>query len=800
MPHQLHAHGYWTPALSALLFKRNAEFRRDPHSEACKAATRAFRQQHRQASRQFMARRRNLLHTNLLTDKRAYFKCCNVIFGRSRLLPATIKFGERFVSKDSEIAASFAQQFYTLDKPPVLSAADLEFVTHYAKSHEDFEALLPGVIECALSAVKSGTCAGDDGLLPEHWKLAPRQLLVPLLVANFNYMIQSGNIDESFRCGRVTPVLKSRKSAQCATSYRPITVISSKAHLFEHALLSVLESSWINPLKLMPLQQAAFCRFRSGLEHLFSLTQLVDRSFREKRDVIGIFFDIKAAYDSVDIDLLFVQLARLGMPRHIWSLLRSWYQRSFVYVRVRGARSEQQQILRGVFQGGVLSPSLYALFLRNLSTELAFVQIAGYPSHFLFADDLATLTLDAATAQRIVDVCVRFGDRHHFRWSETKTEAVVFHSKKLHRPAIDCNLLMYDRPIKFSDSFCYLGVPLRSDLSMSDTVNDRMRKARFSANAIRVMQHRNSLTMPVLSQLISQRFLSSLTYASPIWTTTQLSAMDSLLWRTGRQLLGVHASAPAAFVQCELGWLSVTAHTHIALLSFCQKLLNLPVENVARMLFVDRLDVMLDEPARIPADRFFSTLFSITRRYKLRLETLRQPDSEAFAKWRTTCREHAGLFEFDQCRIALQKKRSLDCYYPLVAPQTKLHLQPYLMKFLNVELRRSVAQVRSGWFADLAAGRVANATRDRRLCSGCLLPVPSAFHYLSCPAFADVLADWLTEFLMRLSPAAFVAALNPRLLAAACFGNTTDTKFMLFAAILSQRVLTRWRLLSTMPL
>ena len=85
-------------------------------------------------------------------------------------------------------------------------------------------------------------------------------------------------------------------------------------------------------------------------------------------------------------------------------VLMNWYSHCYAFVRWHGALSNCFEILAGVRQGGVISPSLFALYVDELIVKL---QSAGLGCIFhgvytrlgcvMCADDLALLAYSIST-------------------------------------------------------------------------------------------------------------------------------------------------------------------------------------------------------------------------------------------------------------------------------------------------------------------------------------------------------------------------------------------------------------------
>ena len=96
------------------------------------------------------------------------------------------------------------------------------------------------LIENLVKQLKSNKAAGADGLVAEHLLNSHPSLIVHLKLL-FHMMITHCYVPNDFGLGIITPVPKENISSKqsCIDNYRPVTICSVLAKLFESLLVSL---------------------------------------------------------------------------------------------------------------------------------------------------------------------------------------------------------------------------------------------------------------------------------------------------------------------------------------------------------------------------------------------------------------------------------------------------------------------------------------------------------------------------------------------------------------------------------
>ena len=122
---------------------------------------------------------------------------------------------------------------------------------------------------------------------------------------------------------------------------------------------------------ILCIDQAGFRRDREVLDHMYTLTETLNRRARMPKyaeDTHLMFIDLQKAYDKVDRRLLLAKLKFYGVEGQMLGLLSSYYEGDRICIKdgTDGQTTRAAPITCGVKQGCPLSPILFNLFLNDL--------------------------------------------------------------------------------------------------------------------------------------------------------------------------------------------------------------------------------------------------------------------------------------------------------------------------------------------------------------------------------------------------------------------------------------------------
>uniref|UniRef100_A0A7I4YIY3 Reverse transcriptase domain-containing protein n=1 Tax=Haemonchus contortus TaxID=6289 RepID=A0A7I4YIY3_HAECO len=383
--------------------------------------------------------------------------------------------------------------------------------THHLRQDEYIApSVLPSEIRHAIKSMKNCTAPGPDRIKPEHLKSIP-QVIIKTLARLFTRYLSECKVPTSWKTSK-TVLLYKKGDPDDIGNCRPICLLSVIYTLFTRVILNrigrILDEG-------QPCEQAGFRKGFSTIDHIHTLTRLIEVSREYKMPLCLTFIDLKKAFDTVETEAVIEALGNQGVPTQYIRMLRELYD-NFT-TRISPFYKEVIiNVKRGVRQGDTISPKLFSAALENIMRHLEWedlgVKVDGrYLHHLRFADDIVLITPNIEQAERMLaefdNACGKIG----LRLNLTKT---MFMKNGL---VPDAPFTLNGKNISECSSYVYLG---REVNMMNDLASELCRRKRAAWEAFKNIEGvvKKTKNIRLRAHLFDTAVLPALTYASETWT------------------------------------------------------------------------------------------------------------------------------------------------------------------------------------------------------------------------------------------------------------------------------------------
>ena len=341
-----------------------------------------------------------------------------------------------------------------------------------------------------LSETKRHSAAGEDYISYDLMKQCSddtKQVFCNII----NECISQNVFPRCWKEAKVVMLPKPGRDKNFACNYRPISLLSALGKMYERYIYAYLmkelkEKNFISP------RQAGFTKGRNSQEHLFCLSQDISNGFKERKCTLGLFLDVKAAFDAVWKNGLKHKIKKIGLSNQIKNLLYAYLDNRTLRVCVNGSWSEVVELRAGTPQGGVLSPILYLIYVNDLTENLDLLSSSASQ----YADDtgLWVTRSSVATAksdlQREMSKVEQWCRKWQVTLNPTKSKLVLFSKCPRHKKEVEddgLSIQIFGESVESVAEAEYLGVVFDSRLTWEPQTKKILSKSYKSLNLLRLI-------------------------------------------------------------------------------------------------------------------------------------------------------------------------------------------------------------------------------------------------------------------------------------------------------------------------
>lgn len=135
-----------------------------------------------------------------------------------------------------------------------------------------------------------------------------------------NQSLQTGTFPQKMNTAKVIPIYKSGDRHKFS-NYRPVSLLSQFSKILEMGFAHRLEH-FIEENNLSD-HQFEFRENRSTLMAVMQIVEEIATAIDKKKYTVGVFIDLKKAFDTIDHNLLMEKLERYGIRGIAYSWLKS---------------------------------------------------------------------------------------------------------------------------------------------------------------------------------------------------------------------------------------------------------------------------------------------------------------------------------------------------------------------------------------------------------------------------------------------------------------------------------------------
>ena len=261
----------------------------------------------------------NFYHKNNL---REFYSTLREVYGpRSKSTHQIRSKNGQLLTTDNEIKGRWVEHFSDLLN--IETDADQEVLNELEQMPVDESLAEPfseDELDKAIKNMKPGKSPGPDGILPEtiiHGGCVLKNHLLTI----FNFFWITEFIPSDLVNPNIAILFKKGDRSQCG-NYRGISLLSVVGKLIADMILQRLS---ILARNVYPESQQGYRAGRGTIDGIFTVRQLMEKSREQRCNLYIAFIDFTKAFDTVNRQLLFSILKKIGCPTKLINLIKLLY-------------------------------------------------------------------------------------------------------------------------------------------------------------------------------------------------------------------------------------------------------------------------------------------------------------------------------------------------------------------------------------------------------------------------------------------------------------------------------------------
>ena len=392
------------------------------------------------------------------------------------------------------------------------------------------------------------------------------------LLGIFNNSWKTGHVPQSWREADMVPIHKKGKDRANADSYRPISLTSCAGKLMERLINTRLV--WhLEKNNIITPEQAGFRQHHSTEAQVKYIAQKIEDGFQDKQHTLTVWIDMEKAYDRVWKDGLRLKLQKSGVTGCMYQWISQYLTNRKARVHVNGTYIRKKTLKEGVPQGGVLSPTLFLVFINDIVGDMP-CKVQGA----IYADDLVLwcseeyLSTANYRMQQALNTLEGWTNQWLVKINSRKTTYTIFSlSTKEQKATLHINgqtLLAEDNPT-------YLGVTFDKRLTWRQQTEKAEARAKVRLALMKKLAGTTwGADTVTLKRLYTGRVRPVLEYGMTAWGTTAKSNFDRVSKvqnQATRIITGAMKSTPIMELETITGLQSLDDRRGLKLLSQAAK-------------------------------------------------------------------------------------------------------------------------------------------------------------------------------------------------------------------------------------
>ena len=212
----------------------------------------------------------------------------------------------------------------------------------------------------------------------------------------------------------------------------------------------------------------------------------MEKILRSKKFVGALLMDLSKAFDSIPHDLLIAKMHAYGFSKNSLVFFYSYLKRRKRNIRINNTHSIFQILLSGVFQGSMLGPILFNLFINDLLLWISNSKLLNFADDNTISAAENTIEELISTLENESQAAIDWFVSNQMIVNPDKFQGIVV--KRNNKMKDSYSLNINQDVINSENSVIFLGVEIDNKLSFEKHISTLVKKTSNQLNAISRIQ------------------------------------------------------------------------------------------------------------------------------------------------------------------------------------------------------------------------------------------------------------------------------------------------------------------------
>ena len=318
-----------------------------------------------------------------------------------------------------------------------------------------------------ISKLKPNKSSGPDGISPRLIRDCAPCIIKPLTII-LNNSLETAKYPSALKMAKVLALYK-KNEMYLPNNYRPLSLLSCFDKILEKIIYRRL-ISFIEKHKILYINQYGFRKKHSTILASINLTDKIKNTIDNGNYAVGIYIDLKKAFDTVDHYILLRKLEHYGIRGKANDLIQNYLSDRYQYTTVNNCSSSLNRIKTGVPQGSVLGPLLFLLYINDVAANVSedLTLFADDTSVFILHKDLKELM---SSAKNCLERLNEWFIENKLSLSIERSNYVIYHTSRRKISNAFNNIIIQNSTIKRVTKVEYLGLVIDEHMNWRPHVN-----------------------------------------------------------------------------------------------------------------------------------------------------------------------------------------------------------------------------------------------------------------------------------------------------------------------------------------